>query len=142
MKRQVDLKATVKTLDGEKEYIFVALTRREAMEVFHGTLTTVLSVLPELGSGDFGALKKLDFDTIWSLAEKLLRFAILDGVEIEDLNETEYFDDHPDELYLAMAQAVRMNWPDIFEKAKNALSGSDLKSKVLEVLNREESTTV
>jgi hypothetical protein len=141
MKRQVDLKATVKTLDGEKEYNFVALTRREAMEVFHGALTAVLSIVSELGSGDFGALKKLDFDTIWSLAEKLLQFAILDGVEIEDLNETEYFDDHPDELYLAVFHAVRLNWPDIFEKVKNVLSGSDLKGKVLEVLNREESTT-
>lgn len=150
MQRQVDLGATVKTLEGEKQYVFVALTRRDAMEVFHGVLSTVIGAVTEISTADkdnatdevFSALRKIDFETVWSLASKLLKFAMLDGVEIKDLDDTDYFDDRPEELYLAVFHAIRLNWPGVFEKLKNALSGLDLGSMLPTGLSREESKTL
>jgi hypothetical protein len=148
MKHRDDLKVKVKTLDGEKEYVFLALVRKDAAEVFHGVLTALISAVAGISVSDeenkidavFKALNTLDFDTVWSLGEKLLRFAILDGVEIKDLNDTDYFDDHPEELYLAIFHAVMLNYPKVLLKVREALSGSglpDLKA----LLNREESKT-
>jgi len=144
-----DLKATVKTLEGEKEYIFQALIRKDAARVFHNVLTAVVSAVADIAVAEgasqtdavFKAIKTLDFDTVWDLAEVLLKFSFLDGTEIKDLNDTDYFTDRPEELYLAVFHAVQLNYPKVFLKLKETLSGSGLQG-ILQGLNRDEQKTV
>lgn len=145
-----DLKTTVKTFEGEKEYIFCALVRKDAARVFHNTLTTLISAVADVAvsKGEsqtdavFKAIKTLDFDTVWDLAEVLLRFAILDGEEIQDLNETDYFTDRPEELYLAVFHAVMLNYPKVFLKLGEVVKGFDLPSFLRMDSSPEELKTV
>ena len=116
-----DLKVTIKGFDGEeKEYVFNKLRGKQAINVFHDSS---LLIVPLLLSGldmqqDLSVLayklQAISFDEIWSLAEKLLAFVIIDGNEIEDINNSNYFGDNPDELYLAVFHSVKLNFPKIF----------------------------
>jgi hypothetical protein len=139
-----DLKKKVKTLEGEKEYVFCALVRKDAARVFHNTLSAVVSAVAGISASSdedkadavFKAINTLDFDTLWGLAEVLLKFAILDGESIEDLNDTDYFNERPEELYLAVFHAVLLNWPSVLLKVREALSGSGLPDQLKKVLSR------
>lgn len=116
-----------------KVYKFVPLKRKEAAEVFHNTLLAILSVIgstsQETGSSSLQtimqALKGIDFVTFWSLAEKLLRFVIIDNEEIVDINETDYFRDNPEELYQAVFHAVLKNYPGVFGKIQGVIGDSN-----------------
>jgi hypothetical protein len=118
--------------------------------VFHNTLTTLVSAVADVAvnKGEsqtdavFKAVQTLDFDTVWDLAEVLLRFAILDGEEIQDLNETDYFTDRPEELYLAVFHAVMLNYPKVFLKLREVVKGFDLPSFLKADSSPEESETV
>ena len=121
----------VKTLEGEKEYNFVLLKRKEAAEVFHNTLLVVAGAFSELVKADKSkpedlliAMKTFDFDTLWSLAEKLLRGVMIDGSEIGDLEETSYFEEQPEELYIAVWHGIQVNYPKVFSKIRERLIGS------------------
>jgi hypothetical protein len=139
MTKPNDIVVQAQTLTGKKEYRFVPLKRKDAACVFHNTLLTLVSALADV-SGQVSAedrtaaflraLKTLDFDTLWALAEKLLRFSILDNEEIKDINETEYFDEKPEELYLAVFHAIVENYPGFFGKIRQALSGFDLSEQM------------
>jgi len=123
----------VKTLDGEKEYNFVLLKRREAAEVFHNTLLVLAGALSEVvKSGDntdfdLGkALQALDFSVLWDLATKLLSGAMVDGNELGELEESSYFEEQPEELYIAVWHAIQANYPRVFSKIRERLSGSSI----------------
>ena len=123
---KTDLKAVIKNLAGEEvEYNFVALRRKEAMRVFHNSLTSILGAIGEVSdltdTSIFRALKSIEFDVVWDLAESLLNQVIIDGTEITDINETDYFNDKQDEFYLAIGYALKLNYPDIFTKAQAAI---------------------
>lgn len=126
----VDIKSFI---TGEtKVYKFVPLKRKEAAEVFHNTLLAILSVVgnsttEKESSGlqsIMAALKGIDFETFWSLAEKLLAFVIIDNEEIKDINETDYFNENPEELYLAVFHAILSNYPSVFGKLQGILKDS------------------
>lgn len=136
-----DLVARIKGLDGvEKEYRFVPLTRRDAVQVFHESLQVILRAI----SGASGALQvdktslrkstieplkaleglsRVDFETVWALAEKLLAWVVIDGETFEDINQTDYFGDNPDEIYLAVYHAVSLNYPKVFSGLPGLLAG-------------------
>ena len=124
-----DLKVKIKNFsDEEKEYNFVALTRKEAMNVFHDSISAILSVIAEINDTSnemsiFKALKAVDFDTFWGLAEKLLKCVLINDAEIRDINQTDYFDENPEEMYLAVYHAIRLNYPNVFSKVQRVLSG-------------------
>lgn len=98
------------------------------MEVFHNTIVSIIGAIGEV-EGDidknptsvFKAIRAVDFDTTWKLAEKLLNQCIVDGNEITDINKTDYFTDHPDEFYLAVGHALMLNYPDVFQRARKVI---------------------
>jgi hypothetical protein len=137
LKKAADATVEIKTLEGTKKYAFQLLTRRDAAEVFHNSIQTILKAIAGV---DLGAMQKgdvsvdslvkglssVDFDTVWGLGEKLLRFVQIDGEEIADINESDYFGENPEELYLAIVYAVKVNYPKVFSKLRKALQGFGL----------------
>jgi hypothetical protein len=138
-----DLEVEVKTLEGVKKYSFVALRRKEAARVFHGVLEVVIVAVANIAEANsqderaaaiMRAVKTLDFETFWGLARTLLRFVIVDGKEIQDIEETDYFEDRPEELYIATVHAILENWPKLFSRVRESLTGFD-PSDVITKLN-------
>jgi hypothetical protein len=125
----------VKTLDGVKRYSFQLLTRKEAVKVFHQSLQAVLTTIAgvsmdELTKGkslavdDIArALAQLDFDLVWDLGESLLKFVQID---LQEIDFEDYYGEHPTELYIAIVQGIRVNWPEVFSKVRGLLKGIDL----------------
>jgi hypothetical protein len=82
----------------------------------------------------------VDFDTFWGLAEELLHGAtikpdlnnLLEIIQIEDLNTTNYYDERPEERYIATFYAIRANYPKSFSrvisKAKDFARKQDQKT--------------
>ena len=130
----VDIKSFI---TGEtRVYKFVPLKRKQAAKVFHNTLFAILSTLSGVSSNKdslSSALNNLDFDTFWSLAEDLLQFVIIDNEEI-DINDTDYFEDKPEELYLAVYHAVIKNWPGVFGKIQEVMKDSNFLKKLIKGL--------
>jgi hypothetical protein len=129
----------MKTLTGEKDLQLVPLKRKDAAEVFHTTLITLVSTVAEISktrSDDdrtfalFKAVEQVEFSKIWGLADKLLANAIIDGVEIKSMDETDYFEQNPLDLYVAVTYAIIENWPDFFGKLRQGISDLDLSEKV------------
>lgn len=143
----------VKTLEGVKDYNFLLLKRKKAAKVFHESLSVIVRAVSELAMANkkfdvskIGqAISALDFETLWGLGEDLLAFVIIDGEEIEDINKTDYFTDRPEELYVAIYNAIAVNYPKVFLKLKGAASAFGLQDKLKEALKEtavtEESTT-
>ena len=95
----------------KKKASLVLLKRKEAAEVFHTVLRTMFSS----GSDIDNVIRAMEFDNLWLLASKLLRGAVINvHTEITTLEETDYFEDKPDELYILMVQGVMNNWPNFF----------------------------
>ncbi len=131
------LKATIKGLDGvEKHYIFEKLKGKEALRVFHNTtllLVPILAGLKGIQSKDemsvsalidglSEAVLTLEFDSVWALAEKLFFCVMVEEVEI---NIEEYYADQPDELYIALFHAIKLNFPKIVDNLTSMFSGSE-----------------
>jgi hypothetical protein len=126
-------KVEIKTANGIKCYEFEILHRREAARIFHSTLTSIAGALA--GALDakggvsteaiFKAIKSIDFDTIWDLAESLLRHCSVDGVELGPLDESDYYQDNQIELYLAIWHAINANFPSVFSKVREKIKGSN-----------------
>lgn len=129
------LTVQAKTLKGETlNYQFCKLRHREAAEVLHNTLQTVITSLANMFAGmqpgEFKGFadvktipidkvlaiaKQLDFGTVWSLASVLLRNAVLDNQALgPDIDKTDYFTGRHDELYIALYHAIRENYPELF----------------------------
>jgi hypothetical protein len=127
-----------------KKYKFVPLKRKEAAEVFHTVLLSVISIIGSSASKDgkdsvqtvMVALRGIDFVTFWLLAEKLLKFVIIDNEEIADINETDYFTDNPEELYLAVFHAVLINYPKVFGKLQGIIRDSIPLKEINDLLNK------
>lgn len=150
LKRKATFVKQVPTLSGRKKYEFTALTRREAMKVAHTSLTTILGAVGSIAGlmfreskdddtytreqvveGIIQGLSKLDFDTVWTLAESILRNVTVEDDElIEDINETDYFVENLDEFYSALVAGVEGNYPSVFLKVKESLGGFDLGEKL------------
>jgi len=138
-----DIEVDVKTLEGIKKYSFIALRRKEAARVFHGVLEVVVVAIAKAAeSGNeaertgaiLDAIKTLDFDTFYDLARTLLRFVVIDGEEIADIEKSDYFTERPEELYIATVYAILENWPKLFSRVRERLAGFD-PSDAIEKLN-------
>jgi hypothetical protein len=131
MKRdQHNLKFQIKNLSGEQvTYNLLPLKRKTAAYVSHRFLQTLLRGFAKAAQGGqealLEALSDIDFDTLWDLASTILKDAEIhhmNGVEkISDLDESEYFEENPEELYLAVAHGVRENYPKFFSRIKGLL---------------------
>jgi hypothetical protein len=148
--RKVDLVAQAKTPEGVKEYNFLALKRKDAMRVYHNSLVSVAKIVGDAvsslnidranfakskidiakGAGNLlSGIAGVHFDTLWDIATVLFRGAILDGEEIRNLEESDYFDTRPEEFYIALYHAIRLNYPLVFsqvQKVTTLLEKTDL----------------
>jgi hypothetical protein len=100
----------------KKSASLVPLKRKEAAEVFHNTLLRMLK-----SGGDIGAiLSNLDFESLWTLATKVLKDAVINRhTEIKTIDDMEnYFELYPDELMVITMQGITMNWPNFFREDK------------------------
>lgn len=115
--------------NGKKEFVIRTLVRREAMFVMHTTIRPVLQAVIEMASKtDMSSMKgnfnpkdmilgfkdlvdSADFETVESIAKPLFDQAAVDNAEIDF---EEYFGQNPMELYPALYQALKLNYPDVF----------------------------
>ena len=132
-----DLKATIKGLDGvEKEYVFNKLYGKKALRIFHNTVLLMAPMLACLEEDQENVMKELaaslkgiSFDDVWALAENLLAFVIIDGLEIQDINKSDYFGEHPEELYLAVYHSATLNYPTVTKMLEDKLASSNVEFK-------------
>lgn len=129
---QHNLKFKIKNLSGEQvTYNLLPLKRKEAAYVSHTFLQTLLRGFAKASQGGqealLDALSMVEFDTLWDLASILLRDAEIhtpNGIErIDNLDRTEYFEDRPEELYMAVAYGIKENYPGVFSRVRGLLDG-------------------
>jgi len=135
---------TITDLDKErKQYDLIPLRRKDAAFVMHSFLRTILKGLSEAVKKDqsmnmasiLGALSEVEFDTLWAIAEYIFQGAEIKNVikgkgeitRIDNLNDTDYFTENPDELYLAVYYGVLENYPKVFSKVRDRLTDLGLK---------------
>ena len=127
-------KQTVKTLDGEKLYTFRLLKKKEAARIYHTAVSAILSAIAQAAGGEgptakLEAIKAIDFDTFWGLAHTLLKGCVIrenpdnpdDMVQVNDLDECEYFDDLREELYIAVYYGLKANFPKSWGRIEKAM---------------------
>jgi len=125
----------VKTLDGEKLYTFRLLKMREAHRIYHKTVSVILAAIAHAAGGEgpaakLEAIRALDFDTLWDLARSLLcGCKIIPNPEnpdmfviIDDMDTCHYFESEPEELYIAIYHALKVNYPKSWGRVEKVLS--------------------
>lgn len=140
----LQLVADIKTLDGTKKFCFVPLRRREAAKVFHNSVKLIVEALANIGTsinnetvnpeGLSRALKVLDFDLLWDLAEKICKLMIVDGNDVADIED--YFGENPEELYLVLFHGIRLNYPKQCGQIMKRLGDSGLAGLVEKLKNQ------
>lgn len=152
MPNKSQIQFSITGLSGKSGYILEPLTRRESLKIFHAAVETVVSGLGSVLSGFgksqeisedklLGALKALDFDKLYDIGRATLRAAVIVNdagkFDINQLDESDYFDDRPEEFYLAIAYAIKENFPNVFFTLTRALKdfgGSDGAKNLVEGL--------
>lgn len=82
-------------------------------------------------NGIVQGLSALKFETVWSLAESIFRGVTIDDDElIEDINQTDYFVENLDEFYSALVFGIEGNYPNVFTRVREVLSGFDLPDEI------------
>jgi hypothetical protein len=127
MKEQINF--TLKGLSGEAKYNLEPLTRKESLRIFHTVsellisgLGNIIQGLTKKGDFDEKALldisKSFDFDKVYLIGSSVFRAATITDASglhtIDNLEDSDYFDDKPLDFYLAIAYAIRGNWPKVF----------------------------
>jgi hypothetical protein len=132
--------AKVKTLDGEKIFIFELLNAKDNMRVFHDVVQTLIASIASVADLDGGgvelsrlgdAVQMLSFDKVRNLAKLLLTGMQIKPdmknlnkiVVIDDIDDCEYFMDCPEELYIAIFHAIRANYPKSFSRLATKMGG-------------------
>jgi len=111
-----NLKGEVKKVD------LVPLKRKEAAEIFHNTLAAILvSISSDSKNPLPDILKTLDFNKLWDMGTKILRFAFINNEEIKSLDETDYFERNPEEFYIILFHGIKANFPDFFSNMTDLL---------------------
>lgn len=132
-------KSIFKTVDGrEVMYTFSLLSAKKALRIFHTTISSIITLIASTArsGGDIsGIIQALDFDTLESLAGPLLYGAIVrpngpssndDMFTLTDPLEHEYFLDNQTELYLAIWEALKANYPKQYSAIMEKLKDSPL----------------
>ena len=85
-----------------------------------------------------------DFDDVWFILTHMMKNAMVDDVEIGDLDQSDVFDDNPHHMYLVLWHGVRGNWPRLFSSMEAKFKGFASKAKKMvaemETAGREENT--
>lgn len=123
-----EIKFEYKSLDGEvRKCTLTPLKRKEALRVFHTALGSVVIAITDSEKGKGIDIEKvvnaLDFDKLWDLADSLLEHAVIDTFEIKSIDDTDFFEDKPEELYIILIKAIKENYPDFFTKLMNLTKG-------------------
>ena len=144
----MDVHRVFANLDGENiSCTYIPLTRREAWEVEYNTLGTIAAALCNAApyimalfqQSAKGVSKDIEntshiaravhavhsavpFPVLYDVAKKILRGAVIDRdgftAVIEELDESNYFDDRLDELLLATFWGLDVSFPRAFTKAR------------------------
>jgi len=146
-REQIKFKLT--SLSGAAEYNLEPLTRKESLKIFHTVSEIFVSglgtIAEKLTKGkDFdeqtllSVTRALEFDKVYAIGSAVFRSAVIineDGKhEIDDLEDSDYFDERPEEFYIAIAHAVRGNWPKTFfalARKLNDFGGSEKTKEVV-----------
>lgn len=106
---------------GKKQYSIYTLIRKDAMRVFHSTVQPILMGITKVAKGGKDVdpaeavgtiLEQVDFETVYEMGSILLDQVMVDGVEIEF---EDYYGTNIVELYPAIFQALKANYPDVFQ---------------------------
>lgn len=129
MKTDFDpIKIVYRGIDGASHEAFIQpLKRRDGVEVLHLVLSAVgasldADTLGAVAKGDNSALiaivgrliKSVSFDDMWKIANKLLRFSVIDLKECNDLDQFDGFNGHFADVYSLVFEALKVNYPDFF----------------------------
>lgn len=121
-----------KTLDGKTRKVdLIPLRRKEAARVFHETLVVILHGISGATKENPGrilteAINALSFDKLYELGNTLLKDAIIDGEEIRNLDDTEIFEENPEELYIVLFHAIKENYPNFFTRVASMVNVKDV----------------
>lgn len=138
--QKTSIQFTLKNLSGEeKRYFLFPLKRKTASLVAHLFLQTILKGMSQAlkdtdsentYSNVLKALSEIDFDVLWGMAIHLFKNATIksksETIEIESLDESDYFSENPDELYIAVYHGVKENYPKVFSRVRELTKGLNL----------------
>jgi len=128
----------IKTLEGEKKFTFRVLNVEEADEVFHESLLTIIKSFSALdletvdASSILKAVSSISYSQKKKLGEALLKNVLLNDEPIGSFGDSkcEYFRDYPEEVYLCIFHAIKINFSGVFFRIIKALKGSPLQAKM------------
>ena len=132
-------KAKIETFDGLKIYNFQPLKTRDSLRLYFKTVQTLSATVAEaIGSADgvnmgniAKAIRQIDYDTVMELAKPLLKGCNIKPdtsnlqhiIAVDDVEECDYFAENPEELYLAVYHALRINYPKSFGRLQEKIQG-------------------
>lgn len=123
---QIEIK--YKSLDGKEHEAFIwPLKRKEGIKVLHTLIQTIGGLV--LGSDIFSILKAIDLDVFMSIANPLLRNAVIDLKECKDLESFDGFNGSFTDVYVLTFKALEANYPDFFGLLAKGDSGGILPLK-------------
>ena len=138
MDPKISIQFEITNLGGEKkQYFLQPLKRKTAAHVAHTFLQTLFRGLSKAGRAEdedkqsavLDAIASIEFETLWGLASELLRNSTIQQgvgkpiIQIDTLENTDYFEDNPDELYQAVFFGVKENFPKVFSRVRASLRG-------------------
>lgn len=122
-------------------FSLIPLKKKTAVNIFHNILLAILESISALLKEDATdddfieaitkSLKGLDFDQFWFIAERIFKFAVVDGNEVKRLEDAEWWEDNPLLLYRATFEGVKKNYPEVFTGLglKDMFRGKDPEEK-------------
>jgi len=148
-----DINFTLEGVDGPVEYSLIPMKQKTAAHVAHNSLAAVLAALGgALGPGDdktkLGAIVAslkdiIEFDDLWFILKNMMANGMVDDVEIDDLDNSDVFDDNPLHMYLVAYHGIKGNWPGVFLKLETKMGGfvSKARTQVTAMMDTEASGT-
>jgi len=119
-------------LPGGVKMSLVPLARKDAGRVFHTVLVRVAGLLAAAAAETddrkqiaavAASLEKIPFDDVWDLAALMCAGAVVNGAEIESLDDVDALGEEPYLLYLIVYQGIKGNWPRLFSDLRGRLAG-------------------
>lgn len=114
-------------LDGiTHSFSLLPMKQKTAQNIMHNILLTVLETVAgvlqqditdeEAAIGIMKGLKTLDYDSFWFIAERVLKYASVDGgTDVQNLGDATWYRKDPLLIYRAVYEGVKGNYPDVFQ---------------------------